>query len=381
MSGIKQPLQAADRFQQRSPALGFPVAVWSKFKDDRAGNLAALIAYYAFAALFPLLLVLVTVLNIVLKSDPSLQASVVNSAVSQYPVIGPEIQHNLGSLPATGLPLVIGLVLLLLGARGVAGAMQHAMFEVWGIAEESRPKFLMSQLLGLTLVFTIGIGLIVTSFLSGVAGGVGHLISGTVVHVAAVLVSLVLNVGVFWLGFRIATAFLVRWRDLRTGAVIAAVCWQVLQLVGGYVVGHQLHRASELYGTFGIVLGLLAWLYLEAEVTLYAAEVDAVLARHLWPRSIMPAEAADPAGAAGSAEPVQVAAVTPPGAPAAPGRPAGAASTGAPAQPVETIQDRQSSEAAPVSVPAPRAAAERGGDDENRTARWIPRARRAVGRR
>jgi YihY family inner membrane protein len=348
MSGIKQRLSAADQFQQRRPALAFPVAVWSKFKDDRAGNLAALIAYYAFAAIFPLLLVLVTVLNIVLKNDPSLQASLVNSAVSQYPVIGPEIQHSLGSLPGTGLPLFIGILLLLLGARGVAGAMQNAMFEIWGIAEERRPTFLVSQLLGLALVLTIGIGLIVTSFLSGVAGGIGHVINGTVVHAGTVLVSLVLNVGVFWLGFRLATAFQVRWRDVRAGAVIAAVCWQVLQLAGGLVVGHLLRRSSELYGTFGIVLGLLAWLYLEAEVTLYAAEADVVLARHLWPRSVMPAETTGPAAA---------------------GRPAGA------------VPDGQSGAPAPVSVPAPRAAAERGGDDESRTVRWISRARRAIGRR
>ncbi len=296
MSGIEQPLRAVDRFQQRSPALAFPVAVWSKFRDDRAGNLAALIAYYAFAALFPLLLILVTVLNIVLRNDPSLQASLVNSAVSQYPVIGPQIHRNLGSLPASGLPLVIGLVLLLLGARGVAGAMQNAMFEVWDIAEPRRPKFLMSQLLGLALVFTIGIGFIVTTFLSSVAGGVGNVVNGTVAHIGTVLVSLVLNVGVFWLGFRLATAFQVRWRDVRAGAVIAAVCWQALQLAGGFVVGHLLRRSSELYGTFGIVLGLLAWLYLEAEVTLYAAEVDVVLARRLWPRSIMPPEPAAPRG-------------------------------------------------------------------------------------
>jgi len=351
MSAIKQYVSAADRFQQRRPALAFPVAVWSKFKDDRAGNLAALIAYYAFAALFPLLLILVTVLNIVLKDDPSLQTDLVDSAVSQYPVIGPQIQHNLGSLPDSGLPLAIGLVLLLLGARGVAGAMQNAMLEVWDIAEQDRPTFLKSQLLGFALVLTIGIGFIVTTFLSGVAGGVGHVINGTVVHVGTVLVSLVLNIGVFWLGFRLATAFQVRWRDVRAGAVIAAVCWQVLQLAGGLVVGHLLRRSSELYGTFGIVLGLLAWLYLEAEVTLYAAEVDVVLARHLWPRSIMPAEPAEPAEPAGAAE-------------------------------SERAEPAPSAEPAPAPVPAPRATAERGGrDDENKMAGWISRARRAAGRR
>ena len=374
-----RPLSAADRFQQRSLALALPVAVWSKFRDDQAGNLAALIAYYAFVALFPLLLVLVTVLSIVLRNDPSLQASLVNSAVSQYPVIGPEIRRNLGSLPGAGLPLVIGLVVLLLGARGVARTMQNAMFVVWDIAEERRPKFLMSQLLGLALVLTIGIGFIVTTFLSGVAGGLGHVINGTVAQVGTVLVSLVLNVGVFWLGFRLATAFQVRWRDVRTGAVIAAVCWQVLQLAGGLVVGHLLRRSSELYGTFGIVLGLLAWLYLEAEVTLFAAEADVVLARRLWPRSIMPAEPGEAAEAAAppeSAPPAEAAKPARLDESAAPGAPAEAAK---PAPPDESA--RSAPPAAPVSVPSPRAAAERGGDDENMTAGWISRVRRAVGRR
>ncbi len=176
------------------------------------------------------------------------------------------------------------------------------------------------------------------------------------------LISLVLNVGVFWLSFRIATAMMIPWRNLRTGAAIAAACWTILQLVGGYVVGHQLQRASELYGTFGIVLGLLAWLFLQAEVTLYAAEADVVLTRHLWPRSVMPAGTPEPAAAVRPAEDA------PSGAPA---RPAG---------PAQAAQDGQSGAPAPVSVPAPRAA-ERAGDDESRTVRWISRARRAIGRR
>jgi YihY family inner membrane protein len=295
MNAFERPLRAVDRFQQRHPVLAFPVAVWSKFNDDQAGNLAALIAYYAFAALFPLLLVLVTVLNIVLKNDPKLQQTLLDSALSQYPVIGQQIHDSLGTIPGTGLPLIIGAVLLLLGARGVAGAMQNALCEVWGIKREDRPGFPMSQVWAFALILTVGLGFIVTTFLSGVAGGVGHVINGTVVHVATVLISLVLNVGVFWLGFRIATARMVRWRDLRIGAAIAAACWTVLQLVGGYVVSHQLHRASELYGTFGVVLGLLAWLFLQAEVTLYAAEADVVLARRLWPRSVLPATADQPA--------------------------------------------------------------------------------------
>jgi membrane protein len=295
MNAIERPLGAVDRFQQRWPVLAVPVAVWSKFNDDRAGNLAALISYYAFAALFPLLLVLVTVLDIVLKNNPSLRDTLLNSAVSQYPVIGPQIKSSLGSLAGAGIPLGIGIVFLFLGARGVAGAMQNAMYEVWGIKQEQRPGFPLSQLWAFALVLTVGIGFIVTTYLSGVAGGVGHVLNGAGALVGTVAISLILNVGVFWLSFKIATAWQVPWRELRTGSAIAAVSWQILQVVGGYVVGHQLHRASELYGTFGIVLGLLAWLFLQAEVTLYAAEADVVLARRLWPRSVLPAKADQPA--------------------------------------------------------------------------------------
>jgi membrane protein len=280
--------RAADAFQRRKPALGFPVAVWKKFNDDQAGNLAALIAYYGFAAIFPLLLLLTTILNLVLKNDPELKNTLTNSALAQYPVIGTQINAKLGTIPGTGLPLVIGAILLLLGCRGVANAMQNALCEVWGIARDKRPGFPMSQVWSFALLLTVAIGFIATTFLSGLAGGAGHLLTGAGAFIGAVLISLTLNVGVFWLGFRLATARLVRWRDLVVGAIIAAVIWQILQVAGGYVVSHQLHRANELYGIFGVVLGLVAWLYLQAEATLWAAEVDVVLARRLWPVSLAP---------------------------------------------------------------------------------------------
>jgi membrane protein len=331
---------AADAFQQRRPVLAFPVAVWKKFNDDRAGNLAALIAYYGFTAIFPLLLVLATILNIVLRDNPALQHTLTNSALAQYPVIGQQIKTQLGSIPGTGLPLIIGAVFLLLGARGVANAMQNALCEVWGIPLKKRPGFPMSQVWSLALLLTVAIGFIVTTFLSGLAGGAGHLLTGVGATVGAVLVSLVLNVAVFWLGFRLATARLVRWRDLLVGALIAAFIWQVLQVAGGYVVSHQLHRANELYGTFGVVLGLVAWLFLQAEATLWAAEVDVVLAKQLWPVSMLAesessdadADAAPPAAApAADADAPPSAAATAAGPPAATGGPADRPGPAAPA--------------------------------------------------
>lgn len=304
-----QAVGAADRTQRRWPVLGFPLAVLSKFNDDQAGNLAALIAYYGFLAIFPLLLLLSTVLSILLRNDQHLQASLIDSALAQYPVVGPLIKSQQGSLPGSGLPLVFGALFLLFGALGVARAMQNALCQIWGIPRDRRPKFPLSLLWSLALILTVGIGFTVTTFLSGLAGGVGHgAFVGAGAHVAAVAIAFVLNVGMFWLGFRLATMRVVRWHDLRIGAVIAGAVWTVLQLAGGYVVAHQLHRANELYGSFGLVLGLAAWLYLQAELTLYAAEVDVVVAKRLWPVPLPGADeeaAAADTHAAASAEPAR----------------------------------------------------------------------------
>jgi hypothetical protein len=140
MNKVKSTLRAVEEFQQRRPWLAFPVAVWKKFGDDQAGNLAALVAYYAFIAIFPLLLVLVTVLSIVLKNDPGLQQRLLNSALSQYPVIGQQLKPS-GPLHQSGLALVVGLVGTFLGARGVATAMQNALNTAWEVPYADRPGF------------------------------------------------------------------------------------------------------------------------------------------------------------------------------------------------------------------------------------------------
>jgi YihY family inner membrane protein len=286
MNAVKRLIQAADRAQQAHPWLAVPVATWKKFGDDQAGNLAALIAYYAFASIFPLLLVLVTVLDIVLKNDAALRHQLLNSALKQYPVIGPQLTSNVQGLHKTGLALVIGLILTFLGARGIASAMQNALNSVWEVPITRRPGFPRSLLRSLGLILVIGPGMIATIALSSVAGGTGH-IGGALARVLAIALSLVLNVGLFWLGFRLATAREVPTRDLRLSAILAAIAWQILQLVGGYFIGHQL-ASNSAYGAFAIVLGLLAWFYLQAQLTLYLVEVTVVRERRLWPRSLVP---------------------------------------------------------------------------------------------
>ena len=292
MNPADKAIKLVDRYQQRFPWLAFPVAVWKKFGDDQAGNLAALVAYYSFASIFPLLLVLVTVLNIVLRDHPALAKELEHGAVKNYGALGTYLTSSVHSFNETGPALVIGILLTFFGARGIANAMQNALNSVWEIPKADRPGFPWSYLRSFALILVVGLGEIATSVLSGFIGG-GHVLPGFAIPILATLlatlVTLLFNIGLFWLAFRLATAKAISWRELRLGAIMGGIVWQILQLVGGYYIGHQLAHSQSLYGsTFGIVLGLMAWLYLQAEATLYVAEANVVWARKLWPRSLAP---------------------------------------------------------------------------------------------
>lgn len=273
-----------DRAQQDRRWLAIAVGTYKKFGDDQAGNLAALIAYYAFASIFPLLLVAYSILALVAEGNATLGHHL-SRALSRFPLVGSylgqHVQHGLGK---SGLALAIGIVLTLYSARGVAVAMQNAMNTVWGVPGYQRPGFPKALLRSLALIVVIGPGEVLTIALSGIAGGTGHL-GGVGAKIAAVAVSLLLNIGLFWIGFRIATSARADARAMRLGAILSAIGWQVLQLVGGVIVSHASNSA---YGIFGLVLGILAWFYLQAQLTLYFVELDVVRARRLWPRSLAP---------------------------------------------------------------------------------------------
>jgi YihY family inner membrane protein len=286
MNRVKKLLARGDEFQQSHLVLGFPLAVVKKFGDDQAGNLAALIAYYGFFSLFPLLLVLVTVLGFVLSGNASLQHDILNSTFSQFPIIGDQLKTNVHSLNGSGVALVIGVVGTLYGGLGVCNAAQNAFNRVWHVPMTERPGFLPRTLRSLLLLLVVGGGIIATTVVSGFGSGKGTF--GVGLRVAAVVVALAANFGLFVLAFRVLTVRDVAVRDLIPGAVIAAVAWQVLQMLGGYYVTHTLQNASQVYGFFGIVIGLLAWIYLQAQVVLYAAEVNVVRAHKLYPRAMFP---------------------------------------------------------------------------------------------
>lgn len=255
-----------------------------KFGDDQAGDLAALIAYYGFFSLFPLLLVLISVLGFVLHGDPGLQRRILDSALAQFPVIGDQLRSHYESLTANGVILGIGTVTAVWAGLGVTQAAQKAMNTVWGVPPEQRPGFLPSRARGLIMLVVLGSMTVAAIFLSGLGTATGEL--GVALRILGYVGSLALNVGLFLLAYRILTVKRLRWGEVVPGAVTGAVLWTALQLVGTYLVNRQVKNATPVYGTFAIVIGLLVWIYLGAQLTVLCAEVNVVRLKRLWPRSL-----------------------------------------------------------------------------------------------
>ncbi|HET6449531.1 MAG TPA: YihY/virulence factor BrkB family protein [Conexibacter sp.] len=277
-----RPVRALDRFQRRHSALGFPLGVVKKFSDDHAGNLAALMAYYGFFALFPLLLVLVTVLGYVLRDNRDLYDDIVRSAIGQFPVIGRDLKVD--ALGGSTVALVLGLAGAVWAGLGITLAGQRAMDQVWTIPHRLRRNFLTARLRGLLILLVLGLlNVAITTAVGLLVGGLG----GTELKAAGFAASALLDVLLFWAVFRFYTSSAITTRQLWLGIVIAAIGWALLQALGSIYVVRVVSRANQTYGFFAIVIGLLSWLYLGAQMLLYAAEANVVRARRLWPRSLM----------------------------------------------------------------------------------------------
>jgi len=280
---IERCLRAGDRFQQRYGALAFPVGVIRKFGDDQAGKHAALLAYYGFLSLFPLLLVFVTLLGYALAGNQGLQQQVIDTVAAQFPVLGTQIQASITTIQGSGVGLVVGTLGTLWGGLGITYCAQDAMNAVWNIPYKSRPNFWLRLARALGVLLLVVGGVLAATWLGRLTGPW----PGIAGHLSPFAGSMLLNALLLMVMFQVLTGMRVPWRWLLPGAACGAVGWSVLQALGVWVVGRQLQRANLVYGVFAIVIVLLGWLYLSAQLLLYAAEVNVVLARRLWPRSLL----------------------------------------------------------------------------------------------
>jgi membrane protein len=287
---ITDRLHEIDHRQQNTRGVRFLAGVVKKFTDDQAGQLAALISYYGFVSLFPLLLVFVTILGFVLQNDPSLQQKILNGALGQFPILSDQLK--LHSLHGSPVALAIGIIGSLLAGLGIMNATHNAMDRIWAVPFKERSNFLTSKLRGLAMLAILGTLSVVSTVAAGFVGATSH---GAIAVAGGVLVAFAVNLILFGVAFKLLTSADPSWGELLPGIVTAAVFWQLLQHLGGYYIDHTLKRMGPLNATFALVLGLLGWLYLGAQLTIFAAEINVVKARKLWPRSFFasPLVAAD----------------------------------------------------------------------------------------
>jgi len=273
-----------DAFQRRHRLLGYPIAVFYKYFDDTGAYLAALLAYYGFISLFPLLLLLSTVLGLVLASDEALRQQILDTAFAQFPVVGDQLGDP-RQLSGGGAGLAIGIVGSLYGGIGVAQALQHAMNTAWSVPRNSRPNPFKARARSLALLAIGGVGIAATTGVSigastGWTSGVVDrlLLAGGATAVAAVVITVV---------FRFGTARKLGTREVMPGAIAAAIGWHLLQTFGIVYVDHVVRNASTSNSVFALVLGLVAFLYIGAVILLLGVEINVVRIDRLHPRSLL----------------------------------------------------------------------------------------------
>ncbi|HEX5395403.1 MAG TPA: YihY/virulence factor BrkB family protein [Candidatus Saccharimonadales bacterium] len=284
MDKIKWPLKTADKLQQRFKPVAFTAAVIKKYSEDDGGRLAALITYYGFLSLFPLLLVATSLIHILLTNNQELQDRIINGITDYFPSISPALQTSIQGFHSSGLALLLGILFTLYGARGGAAAIRFAFNQIWQVPKKDRLGFPQSIINSFLIIFVGGGGLILAAVLSGYAAGLNHTHAYKLIPFA---ISYGILIGIFYLVFSLGISSTEPSRkDLLVSALAAATGAQILQIIGGYLVSHQLQHLSSLYGTFAVVLGLFFWIYLQAQILLLATSAGAVRSKRLWPISL-----------------------------------------------------------------------------------------------
>ena len=280
--------QRVDRYQRRHRWAGFPLGVIYKYGDDQGNYLAALITYYAFLSLFPLLLLASSILGFVLQNNPELQQQILDSTLARFPVIGTDLQQP-GGLKGSGIGLVVGVLASLYGGLGVANATQNALNIAWAVPRGRRPNPIMARLRSVMLLAIAGMALLATTLITNLHVTLS-VFGADIEHDLGWLITfgtVLLNGAIFTLIFKLAAAHEHAWRKDLPGGLFVAVIWQLLQYVGEFYVGHVIKDSSAIGGVFAVVLGMFAWFYVGAVAVVLGIEVNVVRAEKLYPRSLL----------------------------------------------------------------------------------------------
>ena len=285
---LKNAVRAIDGFQRRHPVIGFPLAVIYKYFDDQGPYLAAIIAFYSFVAIFPLMLIATSILGFFLQDDPALRERLLDTALSQFPIVGDELGRP-GGLQGSASAIVIGSLAATYGSLNLGQAAQNAANIAWSIPRNSRTNAVLQRVRSLVFLAFAGLGILALAITSSVLAnpdafdGVVESNYSWLARVIGFVFTSVIFIGLF----RLVAAGRASTRSVLPGALAASVMWQVLQVVGNSFVTNVIGSASQMTDTFALVLGLVAFLYLAGMMTVLSLEINVVLRRRLYPRALL----------------------------------------------------------------------------------------------
>ncbi len=281
--GFTRIVQTVDRWHQKHGFISFPYAVIKKYSDDSGGYQAALLTYYGFLSMFPLLLVVTTLIQLLFHGNATIKHEVATAVGHFFPLLGSQLESNIHGMRSVGVGLAIGLLFTIYGARGAADAVRFTLDNMWQVPKRERAGFPKNVLHSSLIMLYAAAGFAATVAVSSFTASLGH---ATWVKVLLNVAGFGVSFGVLLGIFSVAVLRKVSIKFMMVGAAVGAAAIQLLLTFGGLLLAHQLKNLGDLYGTFAIVLGLLFWLYLLAQIVLYAAEIDTVRHFKLWPRSL-----------------------------------------------------------------------------------------------
>ncbi len=288
MNKIQNSIKKFDSWQQNSNRLAFIVATIHRFGQQKTGYQAALITYYGFLSLFPLLLVFTSIVNIVASGNQQFKKQILEYASSYIPILSDQLQSNIQASSKSGLILVVSLLLLFYGARAGADAFRYAVNNVWQTPKKQRLSFPANYFSSVYIIILGGIGFLASAALSAYAGGLGSLF---VFKLLSLALNGLLLTATFFVLFKIAlTKSAVTNRDLIIGSVLSGIGILILHLLGGYILTSQLRNLRDLYGTFALILGVLFWIYLQVRVVMFSLMANYIHKEKLWPISLLDEE-------------------------------------------------------------------------------------------
>lgn len=280
---LERSVDRVDDLQRRVTPLAVVFGVVKRYGEDRGGQLAMLLAYRGFFSLFPLLLAFVTSVGLLLAGNPDLREDLIDSTLSSVPVVGEEIKRSADASGGSVLVLVLSILVSIWAGLGLLEMLQESLNTVWGVPFFRRPPWVLRRLRSMPGALLVGTCLVLSGAsawifndrdlpaLQRVSGYVLPFVAGSLCYL-----------GLHWL----LCARKVPFTAQLPGALFVGVSWLVLQLLGTWYVNRFVLRASETYGVFVVVFGLLSWSYLLGMLYIYGNELAAVLHERRWPRSL-----------------------------------------------------------------------------------------------